>query len=270
MADAWGRLTGEPGIAMVTGGPGHANAAAGADDRARAGIADGAAVGPYRDDAARPRRLPGTAPGRDGRAGGEGVVDRDRQPRRSAPMSRRRSASPRRAGPGRCISACRPICSMRRLPTDAVVWPEPARFAAAPVALSDAGGRCDPRHHRRRRSGRCCSPVRAGQPVRPRSAGAHRGGDADPDCHHGKPARLQRRHARRLRRCDPPRRPDRPARQGARLHAEVRRGAGDRCRPAAGSSIDPEAALVDRAVAREAAIASRSAASPTRARPARR
>jgi acetolactate synthase-1/2/3 large subunit len=28
MADAWGRLTGEPGIAMVTGGPGHANASA--------------------------------------------------------------------------------------------------------------------------------------------------------------------------------------------------------------------------------------------------
>ncbi len=28
MADAWGRLTGRPGIAMVTGGPGHANAAA--------------------------------------------------------------------------------------------------------------------------------------------------------------------------------------------------------------------------------------------------
>jgi acetolactate synthase-1/2/3 large subunit len=26
MADAWGRLTGEPGIAMVTGGPGHGNA----------------------------------------------------------------------------------------------------------------------------------------------------------------------------------------------------------------------------------------------------
>jgi acetolactate synthase-1/2/3 large subunit len=26
MADAWGRLTGEPGIALVTGGPGHANA----------------------------------------------------------------------------------------------------------------------------------------------------------------------------------------------------------------------------------------------------
>jgi acetolactate synthase I/II/III large subunit len=26
MADAWGRLTGEPGLAMVTGGPGHANA----------------------------------------------------------------------------------------------------------------------------------------------------------------------------------------------------------------------------------------------------
>src|SRR5262249_49641906 len=26
MADPWGRLTGKPGIAMVTGGPGHANA----------------------------------------------------------------------------------------------------------------------------------------------------------------------------------------------------------------------------------------------------
>src|SRR6516225_4037724 len=26
MADAFGRLTGEPGVAMVTGGPGHANA----------------------------------------------------------------------------------------------------------------------------------------------------------------------------------------------------------------------------------------------------
>ncbi|MDX2221586.1 MAG: thiamine pyrophosphate-binding protein, partial [Rhodospirillaceae bacterium] len=25
MADAWARLTGEPGIAMLTGGPGHAN-----------------------------------------------------------------------------------------------------------------------------------------------------------------------------------------------------------------------------------------------------
>ena len=26
MADAWARITGEPGIALVTGGPGHANA----------------------------------------------------------------------------------------------------------------------------------------------------------------------------------------------------------------------------------------------------
>lgn len=26
MADAWGRLTGEVGVALVTGGPGHANA----------------------------------------------------------------------------------------------------------------------------------------------------------------------------------------------------------------------------------------------------
>ena len=26
MADGWGRITGEPGVAMVTGGPGHVNA----------------------------------------------------------------------------------------------------------------------------------------------------------------------------------------------------------------------------------------------------
>ena len=26
MADAWGRLSGEAGVALVTGGPGHANA----------------------------------------------------------------------------------------------------------------------------------------------------------------------------------------------------------------------------------------------------
>ena len=26
MADGWGRLTGQPGVALVTGGPGHANA----------------------------------------------------------------------------------------------------------------------------------------------------------------------------------------------------------------------------------------------------
>ena len=115
MADAWGRLTGEPGIAMVTGGPGHANAAGRADDGARAGIAAGAAVGPYRDDAAWPRRLSGTAPGRDGGAGGEGVVDCDvgRDARRA--RWRRRSASRGPGGRGRCISACRRICSMRRL-----------------------------------------------------------------------------------------------------------------------------------------------------------
>src|SRR4051812_36528313 len=37
MADAWGRLTGKPGIAMVTGGPGHANAGGGVYTALRAG-----------------------------------------------------------------------------------------------------------------------------------------------------------------------------------------------------------------------------------------
>ena len=86
------------------------------DDRARPGIAAGPAVRPHRDDPARPRRISGTAPGRGGGADGEGVVDRDCQRRRSAPMWRKRSASRVPAGPARCISACRPICSTRRSP----------------------------------------------------------------------------------------------------------------------------------------------------------
>ena len=64
MADAWGRLTGEPGIAMVTGGPGHANAVGALYHRARRREPDGAAVRPRRHLGAWPRRLPGDRAGR--------------------------------------------------------------------------------------------------------------------------------------------------------------------------------------------------------------
>ena len=43
MADAWGRLTGEPGIALVTGGPGHANALGALYTALAAAVADAAA-----------------------------------------------------------------------------------------------------------------------------------------------------------------------------------------------------------------------------------
>ena len=77
MADAWGRLTGEPGIAMVTGGPGHANAVAALFTAQGQESPMVLLSGHTETDAAWPRRLPGAAPGRDGGAGGKGVVDRD-------------------------------------------------------------------------------------------------------------------------------------------------------------------------------------------------
>src|SRR2546423_7036941 len=59
MADAWGRLTGEAGIALVTGGPGHANAVGAPYPPPRAA----APMVPLSGHAAtwelRPRRLPG-------------------------------------------------------------------------------------------------------------------------------------------------------------------------------------------------------------------
>ena len=87
-----------------------------ADDGAGAGVAAGAAVGPHRD-----RRSSAAAVFRNcGRPRWRRRWRRRRGPRRrwrhSAPRWRRRSASRAPAGPGRCISACRRICSMRRSP----------------------------------------------------------------------------------------------------------------------------------------------------------
>ena len=55
---------------------------------------------------------------------------------RSAATSARRSASPRRGGQGRCMSACRPTCSMRGSRKAPSLWPQ--RNAAARTALSAA------------------------------------------------------------------------------------------------------------------------------------
>ena len=75
MADAWGRLTGEPGIALVTGGPGHANAigalyTAPAADSPLVLLSGHAPLGTTRHG-----RVSGDAPGRHRRAAGEGVLD---------------------------------------------------------------------------------------------------------------------------------------------------------------------------------------------------
>jgi Thiamine pyrophosphate-requiring enzymes [acetolactate synthase, pyruvate dehydrogenase (cytochrome), glyoxylate carboligase, phosphonopyruvate decarboxylase] len=101
MADAWARLTGEPGIALVTGGPGHANAV-GALYTAR--MAESPVL-----------LLSGHAPhGELGMGAFQEMAQADiaaplakaswvaRAPRASSPTSGRRLRSPRAEGRARC------------------------------------------------------------------------------------------------------------------------------------------------------------------------
>ena len=103
MADAWGRLTGEPGVAMVTGGPGHANAVGALYTALGAESPMVLLSGHAADMGARPRRISGNPPGRHGGAGQQGVVHRD--VRGDARPRCRRSDAHRahRGGQGRCI-----------------------------------------------------------------------------------------------------------------------------------------------------------------------
>ena len=229
MADAWGRLTGEPGIAMVTGGPGHANAAA----------ALMTAQGQESPLVLLSGHTETTQLGRGGfqelrQAEWPRRWRRRRGPRRRwrhwAPMWRRRSASRVRAGPDRCISACRRICSMRRSPPTTSCGRTPRHSPHPPVALNDAAADAILGIvATAQRPFLLAGPAMANRTGRDLLARIE-ASDADADRDHGKPARLQRRHARRVRRCDPARRPDRAAGQGFRLHAEVRRAAVGRCR----------------------------------------
>ena len=113
MADAHGRLTGEAGIALVTGGPGHANAvgalftALGAESPMVLLSGHAATWELGRGGFQELRQADMAAPVT--KASWTSNATR----RRSAATSARRSASPHRAGPDRCISACRPICSTR-------------------------------------------------------------------------------------------------------------------------------------------------------------
>ena len=97
MADAWGRLTGEAGIAMVTGGPGHANAVGALFTALGAESPMVLLSGTCRDLGARPRRLSGDPPGRHGGAGQQGVVHRDL--RGDARPRHRRGDAHRHLGP---------------------------------------------------------------------------------------------------------------------------------------------------------------------------
>ena len=114
MADAWGRLTGEPGIALVTGGQGHSNAVAALYTRAGVGIPVGAAVRTCALKRTRPRRFPGNGAGRPRAPGDQSVVDGATRLRHWVRISPRHSNLRPRGVPVRCMSAFPSICSNRR------------------------------------------------------------------------------------------------------------------------------------------------------------
>ncbi|MEJ0020413.1 MAG: thiamine pyrophosphate-binding protein [Acetobacteraceae bacterium] len=137
MADAWGRLTGEPGIAMVTGGPGHANASAG--------------LMTAQGQESPLVLLSGhTETNQLGRGGFQEL----RQAEVAAPMAKASWTASATATLGAEIAKAIRIARSGRpgpvhlslpsdlldatVPADAVLWPEPADFTTVPVALTDA------------------------------------------------------------------------------------------------------------------------------------
>ncbi len=139
MADAWGRLTGEPGIAMVTGGPGHANAAA--------------ALMTAQGQESPLVLLSGhTETNQLGRGGFQEL----RQAEVAAPMAKASWTATSVDTLGADVAKAIRIARSGRpgpvhlsLPSDlldetvgvdTVVWPDADAFTAAPVGLSDAAG----------------------------------------------------------------------------------------------------------------------------------
>ena len=137
MADAWGRLTGEPGIAMVTGGPGHANAAA----------ALMTALGQESPLVLLSGHTETTQLGRGG-------FQELRQAEMAAPMAKASWTATATETLGADVAKAIRIARSGRpgpvhlsLPSDlldatvadnAIEWPEPGAFTSAPIALSDA------------------------------------------------------------------------------------------------------------------------------------
>jgi hypothetical protein len=179
MADAWGRLTGEPGIALVTGGPGHANAvgalytalAAESPLVLLSGHAPLAELGKGAFQEMRQAEMAAPV--------AEGVVDRPfgrnaRQRHRARDAHRGRPAAR-----GRCMSRCRATCSRPRR-VSSLLRRIPQRQRRSIVM------RCSIRSPKRR--GRWFSPVRAMHAHRPLSRLRLRAGKRDSGHRDGKSA----------------------------------------------------------------------------------
>ena len=215
MADAWGRLTGEPGIAMVTGGPGHANAV-------------GALFTALGAESPMVLLSGHAATWELGRGGFQEI----RQADMAAPVSKASFTATSAATLGRDIGEAMRIAASGRpgpvhlsLPSDlleetvesnAIVWPD-ARPASAPALAGSVADAV------------LAEIASAARPVifagpqlsnveRARAAGKAGSRNEGAGGHSGKPARHRGRDARRVLRRRAARRPDRAARQGARLH----------------------------------------------------
>ena len=250
MADAWGRLNGQCGVALVSGGAGFTNAAA-ALCTARA--------------AESPLVLLA------GHAGlkelGRGAFQELRQAEMAAPVAKASWTAKSAARSGHEVAEAVRIARSGRpgpvhlsLPFDLLdekledapsLWPRRSAFAPEEQPLERRAADGD----RRRRSPKAERPLvlvgpqlchaRRSPAARDARGGAGRSGHAD-----GESARPQRCAARRLRRGAAPGRSHRAARQGARLHAALRRSARWSIPPAASSPSTRRRDMIER-VARE-------------------
>ena len=226
MADAHGRLTGEPGIALVTGGPGHANAvgalftALGAESPMvlLSGHAATWELGP--------RRISGIAPGRDGGAGHQGVVDGEG---RRLARPRHRRGGPHRhvgaAGAGACEPAVRPArCEdQRKRGRLAATQCRHAHAASAPIADDRSSPPSPARSGRSIIAGPQMSNV-AGRALLARLEAATGAPAVIMESPRGIADATLGAFPDLIAAC----RPDRAARQGARLHHQMGRRAGVR------------------------------------------
>ena len=232
MADAWGRLTGDAGIALVTGGPGHANAV-------------GALFTALGAESPMVLLSGHAATWELGRGGFQEI----RQADMAAPVTKASWTATSAATLGheldkaiRIATSGRPGPVHLSLPSDlleervesnAIVWPDTRRIAAPAPALAEAVADAVLAAI----AGAERPLILAGPaPIEPRRARAHRqAGDCDQGAgrDHGEPARHRRCHARGVPGSGAARRSDRAARQGAGLHDPMGIGSGLRSRRAA-------------------------------------
>ena len=248
MADAYGRLTGEAGIALVTGGPGHANAV-------------GALFTALGAESPMVLLSGHAATWELGRGGFQEI----RQAEMAAPVTKaswtatlrgnaratisaRRSASPRPGGPGPVHLSLPSDLLEERVESNAIVWPDRRSDRRDGARARSGGRRCDSRRDRRLPSGRSSSPARSCRTsAAARCCNRLEAATGAPAVIMESPRGIADATLGAFADLVASRRPDRAARQGARLHHADGRRARRSIRTCASSRSIREAALVERA-----------------------